>query len=108
MHMRCCSQVFAKCASGDFAFLRRKDQLNIERARGNCFENFNEGALDFPPTYKYQSGISTYCTFHSPCTVIFNPIPAQARMSMSSDQRRSFEPLLGVTESCGCLKQRML
>ena len=54
--------VFAKIAAGDIAFLREKDQLNIERAKGSCFDGFNEGVLDFLPTYKYQSGTEVYET----------------------------------------------
>ena len=36
------------------------DQLNIERAKRNVFASFSEGALDFPPTYKYQPGTDVY------------------------------------------------
>lgn len=55
-------EVFAKIAAGDISFLRDKDQLNIERAKGASFEGFHEGVLDFLPTYKYQSGTEVYET----------------------------------------------
>jgi Endonuclease/Exonuclease/phosphatase family len=40
--------------------LRALDQLNVERKAGRVFENFNEGFLSFPPTYKYQPGTDVY------------------------------------------------
>ena len=36
------------------------DQLNIERAAGRVFRDFEEGVLDFQPTYKYQPGTDLY------------------------------------------------
>ena len=36
------------------------DQLNIERAQGRVFQDFEEGVLMFPPTYKYQPGTDLY------------------------------------------------
>ena len=36
------------------------DQLNIERAAGRVFRDFEEGALTFTPTYKYQPGTDLY------------------------------------------------
>lgn len=40
--------------------LRAMDQLNLERAAGRAFEDFSEGPLNFPPTYKYQPGTDVY------------------------------------------------
>lgn len=40
----------------NFASLRQFDQLNKERALGNVFLGFDEGPLDFPPTYKFEVG----------------------------------------------------
>lgn len=40
--------------------LRALDQLNIERAAGRVFADFEEGQLNFPPTYKYQPGTDVY------------------------------------------------
>jgi phosphatidylinositol-bisphosphatase len=36
------------------------DQLNIERAAGRVFRDFEEGPLTFKPTYKYQPGTDDY------------------------------------------------
>ena len=36
------------------------DQLNIERAQGRVFQDFEEGPLTFLPTYKYQPGTDLY------------------------------------------------
>lgn len=47
-------------AQGDFSSLIEKDQLNIERSRGNVFQGFSEGELRFAPTYKYQPGTDDY------------------------------------------------
>jgi inositol polyphosphate 5-phosphatase INPP5B/F len=44
----------------ELAELRNLDQLNQERAAGRVFEDFEEGRLDFPPTYKYQPGTDVY------------------------------------------------
>lgn len=54
--------VFAKLESGDLESLRQKDQLNLERVKGNVFQGFEEGLLTFPPTYKYQPGTDVYET----------------------------------------------
>jgi phosphatidylinositol-bisphosphatase len=40
--------------------LRSLDQLNIERAAGRVFDGFEEGVLNFPPTYKFQPGTDMY------------------------------------------------
>ncbi|OEU10210.1 DNase I-like protein [Fragilariopsis cylindrus CCMP1102] len=40
--------------------LRPLDQLNIERREGRSFQGFEEGALNFVPTYKYQPGTDIY------------------------------------------------
>lgn len=43
-----------------FTELLQLDQLNIERKRGNVFRGFDEGAIAFPPTYKFQAGTMMY------------------------------------------------
>eukprot|EP00529_Nitzschia_sp_RCC80_P001710 CAMPEP_0113514608 /NCGR_PEP_ID=MMETSP0014_2-20120614/40501_1 /TAXON_ID=2857 /ORGANISM="Nitzschia sp." /LENGTH=883 /DNA_ID=CAMNT_0000411119 /DNA_START=70 /DNA_END=2721 /DNA_ORIENTATION=+ /assembly_acc=CAM_ASM_000159 len=40
--------------------LRSLDQLNIERREGRVFQGFQEGVLNFVPTYKYQPGTDVY------------------------------------------------
>jgi len=40
--------------------LRSLDQLNVERAAGRAFETFEEGMLNFVPTYKYQPGTDVF------------------------------------------------
>ena len=44
----------------DYDEMRKKDQLNIERAHGRAFQEFEEGVLSFQPTYKYQPGTDLY------------------------------------------------
>lgn len=44
----------------DFALLKKKDQLNVEREKGNVFQSFIEGDLTFAPTYKYQPNTNHY------------------------------------------------
>jgi phosphatidylinositol-bisphosphatase len=53
-------EVFQRIENNDMDLLREMDQLNIERARGNCFQEFHEGRLNFAPTYKYQPGTDEY------------------------------------------------
>jgi phosphatidylinositol-bisphosphatase len=52
--------VFEIVQSGNWTGLRSKDQLNVEREKGAVFQNFEEGILNFPPTYKYQPGTNSY------------------------------------------------
>lgn len=40
--------------------LRSLDQLNNERAKGTAFLGWEEGKLNFRPTYKYQPGTDVY------------------------------------------------
>ena len=46
-------------ASG-WAYLRKNDQLNVERGQGNTFHGFVEGETCFEPTYKYIPGAKIY------------------------------------------------
>eukprot|EP00752_Nemacystus_decipiens_P012707 g11259.t1 len=48
--------VFEMLKSDNLEFLRGKDQLNIARASGAAFQEFQEGPLCFRPTYKYIPG----------------------------------------------------
>lgn len=56
-------EVFMKIAAKQLEELRDKDQLNIERAKGNVFHGFNEAVLTFDPTYKYQPGTMMYILY---------------------------------------------
>lgn len=53
-------EVFNMIEDNELHHLRDKDQLNIERAKGNVFQGFDEGVLEFAPTYKYQPGTDMY------------------------------------------------
>jgi phosphatidylinositol-bisphosphatase len=52
--------VFDTVLRGDFKSLLYKDQLIDQRLAGNVFEDYDEGSIDFEPTYKYQPGTSLY------------------------------------------------
>ncbi|XP_059468868.1 synaptojanin-1 [Neocloeon triangulifer] len=39
---------------GDLQQILLNDQLKKSQAEGNCFKNYIEGDVDFPPTYKYD------------------------------------------------------
>ena len=56
-------EAYSRIAQGQegLSFLRRNDQLNVERAEGRTFHGFNEGMLCFRPTYKVCS--SSYFFF---------------------------------------------
>ncbi|EQC25891.1 hypothetical protein SDRG_16263 [Saprolegnia diclina VS20] len=41
-------------------YLLAREQLLLEVAKGNVFQGFQEGAITFPPTYKFQAGTSFY------------------------------------------------
>ncbi|KAI7888825.1 Endonuclease/exonuclease/phosphatase [Mucor mucedo] len=43
-------------------FLLDYDQLSIERDAGRTFPMFDEGEIEFPPTYKYDAGTNQYDT----------------------------------------------
>jgi phosphatidylinositol-bisphosphatase len=46
--------------NGGIDELRPLDQLNIERREGRVFQGFDEGVINFAPTYKYQPGTDVY------------------------------------------------
>jgi phosphatidylinositol-3,4,5-trisphosphate 5-phosphatase 2 len=45
---------------GNYLGLLNVDQLKRERDNQNCFIGFNEGPINFPPTYRYNRGDRTY------------------------------------------------
>lgn len=53
-------EIINKCNENDMTFLRENDQLNTERIAGNVFEGFQEGQLNFLPTYKFIPGTDEY------------------------------------------------
>lgn len=53
-------KVLKLAEKGVLGELRYLDQLNVERAAGRVFDGFEEGDLNFPPTYKYQPGTDIY------------------------------------------------
>ena len=56
------SQACHAAYNGDYGSLQSQDQCLREMAKGNTFVNFKEGALNFPPTYKFDKRTSTYDT----------------------------------------------
>lgn len=44
----------------DWETLLEKDQLQIEQREGHVFKGWNEGKIDFAPTYKYQRNSDFY------------------------------------------------
>merc|ERR550534_504381 len=46
----------------DWETLLSADQLKIEKENGNVFDDFNEGEIDFAPTYKYDLFSEDYDT----------------------------------------------
>lgn len=53
-------RVLQLAEKGALVELRAIDQLNLERIAGRAFDEFEEGELNFPPTYKYQPGTDVY------------------------------------------------
>lgn len=54
-------EVFRLAESGrSLSQLVKYDQLVMERQKGNVLKGFEEGPLNFPPTYKFQAGTSEY------------------------------------------------
>ena len=53
-------ECYERIKQNDLAFLRANDQLNTERANGRCFSGFEEGVVNFLPTYKYIPGTDRY------------------------------------------------
>jgi len=53
-------KVLQMAEGGKIPELRQLDQLNIERREGRVFQGFEEGEINFAPTYKYQPGTHVY------------------------------------------------
>jgi phosphatidylinositol-bisphosphatase len=56
------AEVKAALRKRDLASLIEYDQLTIEREGGRTFHVFDEGQIDFLPTYKYDVGTNRYDT----------------------------------------------
>ena len=52
--------IFNSINRQDWNTLLQYDQLNLERKKGTVFQQFLEGEVKFPPTYKYQPGTDEY------------------------------------------------
>ena len=50
------------CASQSYPKLLPYDQLSMQRAEGNVFDDFHEGPITFAPTYKYDPFSDEYDT----------------------------------------------
>lgn len=46
----------------DWKTLYLADQLRVEKEAGNVFQDFHEGIIEFPPTYKYDLFSDDYDT----------------------------------------------
>lgn len=52
--------IYQRIESADWPYLLANDQLILEKAAGNAFKKFKEGAIEFAPTYKYTPGTNKY------------------------------------------------
>ena len=77
--------------NSDWETLLSADQLKIEYANGNVFEDFQEGPIDFPPTYKYDLFSEDYDTSEK-CRV-----PAWTDRVLWRRRQLSKEPMPGWT-----------
>ena len=48
-----------------------KDQLTIEKAKGNIFKEFEEGQIRFWPTYKYALGTNEFDKYIVDCLLFY-------------------------------------
>ncbi|XP_042016776.1 type IV inositol polyphosphate 5-phosphatase 9-like isoform X1 [Salvia splendens] len=44
----------------EWNLLLQNDQLRAEMSKGHVFEEWNEGIIEFPPTYKYEQNLDDY------------------------------------------------
>ena len=59
--------VMLSCKNNDIELMKRHDQFSLEHDRGDIFDVFQEGDINFLPTYKYDPGKLTLIfklTFH--------------------------------------------
>ncbi|TPX69671.1 hypothetical protein SpCBS45565_g02245 [Spizellomyces sp. 'palustris'] len=55
-------EVRRRVSRKELDYLYLNDQLNEQRASGGAFEAYQEGAITFDPTYKYDNGTTIYDT----------------------------------------------
>jgi len=55
-------EALQKIAERQYDLLLRYDQLKLAQSQGQIFKEFQEGKIDFPPTYKYDTGSDRYDT----------------------------------------------
>jgi hypothetical protein len=55
-------EALTRIAEKNWEYLKRYDQLRIAKSQGLVFRDFEEGNIDFAPTYKYDSGTDRYDT----------------------------------------------
>jgi len=53
-------EVFKRIEKKDWPYLLSKDQLTVERDNHHVFRNFQEGPINFRPTYKFAVGEDNY------------------------------------------------
>eukprot|EP00668_Euglena_longa_P031671 GGOE01040913.1.p1 GENE.GGOE01040913.1~~GGOE01040913.1.p1 ORF type:complete len:500 (-),score=107.83 GGOE01040913.1:259-1737(-) len=78
----------AAIVRGDLQPLRAADQLLNGRQAGRCFVGFNEGPLNFPPTYKFDKGTTTYDTSYKRRTPSWTDRVLWACPAMPTHSRR--------------------
>eukprot|EP00474_Spongospora_subterranea_P009019 CRZ09477.1 hypothetical protein [Spongospora subterranea] len=52
--------IFDRIIAQDLDYLLRYDQLSLERSNKNVFQQYSEGKISFPPTYKFQPNTNDY------------------------------------------------
>jgi hypothetical protein len=55
-------EVLSQICEGDLMALQARDQLHQQRMSGNVLRGFNEGRIEFPPTYKFDKNSDMYDT----------------------------------------------
>ncbi len=55
-------EIKTKVGQSDWKYLIDYDQLKLQQQAGAAFVDYEEGPIDFPPTYKYDPGTNTYDT----------------------------------------------
>lgn len=59
------SKAMSLIHKNDWETLQQSDQLKIEQNAGRIFDGWEEGHLDFAPTYKYTANSDQYCAIQN-------------------------------------------